>query len=247
MEYRMYEEGDISNEDPEMILFLQTLVFKARMDELKRQGYLTDELMTSGDNLGTLLPTTELSKITASRFGFTWEEAIVGSDHGTLSRSSMMIVDADKFNATVGRWWDEVKAASEGKESTMKSLILFYRDIQGSRVQIHKVIVDHETLKWQDHDSRGNPVPDGYQKLDEIEDSTGRAHYFHIVRGHHTVGRRAFALSGESMGEPLRDYAYVSYDREGVTIGDVRPGYSVFVWRLVEVCYGNGDDPNTPV
>ena len=126
----------------------------------------------------------------------------------------------------------------------MKSLVLFYRNrrlgIQMFREQVGKVIVDHGTLEWQDHDPKGDPTDKGEGGR---VDSTGRPHFINYTESPEIAlwssrdGHLAYNDDGAMTGptSPPRERATVTYDKQNVSVDRVEPGYSVFVWRLEEV------------
>ena len=138
----------------------------------------------------------------------------------------------------------------------METLILFYRNMRlmnpagmhDIREQVGKVIVDHETLEWQDHDPKGNPTRKGG---DGPEDSTGRPHFMRETDSPVLVlltprdGHYAYDDDGNITVPTYtpRERATVTYDKEGVSVDHVEPGYSVVVWRLAEV-HGLGIVPS---
>lgn len=82
---------------------MMTIAYKAQSDEWRRMG------------MDGAISQERLNEVLATRFGFIgndWKTDIRGND----TVESMVIVNADRFNATVGRWWDEIRATSEGKE-----------------------------------------------------------------------------------------------------------------------------------
>ena len=98
MEYRKGWEI----KDEWFIGFMMAIAHKAQSEELRRMG--TDGKINKE----------QLNEVLATRFGFTgndWQTDICGND----TVKDMVIVDADMFNATVGRWWEDVKTASERK------------------------------------------------------------------------------------------------------------------------------------
>ncbi len=101
MEYRKYQEDSIR--DPEFLTFMLTIAYKAHMDEFARRGLPAGAISKD-----------ELNEVLAKRFGFigNYWQGLPGKE----TVESMHIVDADRFHATVGRWWDEIREASEGKK-----------------------------------------------------------------------------------------------------------------------------------
>ena len=95
----IYKQGELISEsthDNEEHSFMVAIAYKAQLDERRRMG--TDGKITKG----------RLNEVLAKRFGF---EVMVWAN-----LESMVIVNADRFNATVGKWWGEIRATSEGKE-----------------------------------------------------------------------------------------------------------------------------------
>ena len=100
MEYRKYQEDSIR--DPHFVGFMITIAFKAQMDEWSRMG------------MDGVISKERLNEVLANRFGFIgndWQADVRGND----TVESMVIVNADRFTATVGRWWDEIRATSEAE------------------------------------------------------------------------------------------------------------------------------------
>lgn len=101
MEYRKYQEESIR--DPEFVSFMLVIAYKAQLDEWRRMG------------MNDVITKERLNEVLATRFGFIgndWKTDVRGND----AVESIWVVDADRFNATVSRWWDEIRETSEGKE-----------------------------------------------------------------------------------------------------------------------------------
>ena len=94
----MYKESDLitdENEERSLLPFMVAIVHKARKDEVRRRGY-------------TVVCNQELNKVFEARFGFNVE--------AWTYLDMMVVVDAGKFNDTVGKWWGEIRELSERGE-----------------------------------------------------------------------------------------------------------------------------------